>query len=73
MSLKLKVLGLGVLATLAMSAITVRSASATSTGHFTSNSPTEKTTIVGFEGGTHFTELTLHGFFWWNHLRRDRI
>jgi len=61
MSLKLKVLGLGLLATLAMSAVAVMNASATSTGHFTSDSPNGLTTVEGFEGGSHFTELSSHG------------
>jgi hypothetical protein len=61
MSLKLKVLGLGLLATLAMSAVTVMNASATSTGHFTSDSVNETTTIVGSENATHFTEFSIHG------------
>lgn len=61
MSLKLKALGLGLLATLAMSAVAVMNASATSTGHFVSDSPNGKTTIIGSENPQHFTELTSHG------------
>ena len=60
MSLKLKALGLGLLAAMAMSSVAVMNASATTTGHFSSDSP-KTTTVVGSEGGTHFTELTSHG------------
>ena len=61
MSLKLKALGLGILATLAMSAVAVMNASAESTGHFTSD--VTSTTILGTEvlGTEHRTELTAHG------------
>jgi len=62
MSLKFKALGLGFLAALAMSTVSVMSASATSTGHFTSDSPNGKTTFLGSDAGSHQTEFTLHGF-----------
>jgi len=61
MSLKLKALGLGILATLAMSAVAAMNASALSNGHFTSD--VALTTLVGSEvpGTKHQTELTAHG------------
>jgi len=63
MSLKLKVLGLSLLAFVAMSAVAVINASARTNGHFTSDSPTGKTTILGAEvpGTPHQTEFTVHG------------
>jgi hypothetical protein len=62
MSLKLKALGLGILATLAMSAVAVMNASATSTGNFHSDAASGNTNIVGSEViGTHQTELSAHG------------
>jgi hypothetical protein len=67
MSLKLKVLGLGLLATLAMSAVTAMNASATSTGNFHSDAASGNTNIVGSEIPTlahpspHRTELSSHG------------
>jgi len=61
MSLKLKVLGLGLLAVVAMSAVAVMNASARTSGHFTSDSPNGNTTLVGSETVTHSTELTSHG------------
>jgi hypothetical protein len=61
MILKIKVLGLGALVGLAASAVATVNASATSTGHFYSHSSTV-TEVEGTELGTHFLELTLHGF-----------
>jgi hypothetical protein len=49
MSLKLKALSLGLLAAVAMSAVFVANAGATRSGHFTSDSPSGSTTIVGHE------------------------
>jgi len=61
MSVKLKALGLGLLVTLTMGAVTVMNASATSSGHFTSDSPSGKTIVVGAHNVVHFTEFTSHG------------
>jgi hypothetical protein len=53
MSLKLKILGIGVLAVVATSAFAVMNASATVTGHFTHEGPLTTATIVGNETGVH--------------------
>jgi len=53
MSLKLKVLGLGLLAVMATSAFAVMNASATTNGHFTHEGPNVTATIVGTENGIH--------------------
>jgi hypothetical protein len=58
MSFKLKALGLGLLAMVAMSAVAVMNASATVQGHFVSDS--ETTTILGSETTTHKLEFTAH-------------
>lgn len=56
MSLKLKALILGLLAALALSSVLVANAGATRSGHFTSDSPSGVTTIVGHEStGTNVT------------------
>jgi hypothetical protein len=60
MSLKIKALGLGILAALAVSAVAVMNASANGEGHFVTTGITHAT-IEGTETGTHKTELTLHG------------
>ena len=61
MSIKLKALGLGLLAALAVSAVTVMNASAESqaTGHFTCE--VEPCTVKGEESGTHQLELGVPG------------
>lgn len=59
MSIKLKVFGLGLLATMAMGAFAVMNATATTGGHFVSS--VAHTTIVGNENSTHQLELTLSG------------
>ncbi|HEX8689154.1 MAG TPA: hypothetical protein VF729_02805 [Solirubrobacterales bacterium] len=59
MSLKLKALGLGLLAAMAFSAVAVMNASANGSGHFVSEAA--HTNIVGSEGGTHNLHLTNHG------------
>jgi len=61
MSLKFRIAGLTLVVALAMSAIAVVNASATSTGHFIIHAETENGWVTGFEGGTHFTEFTSHG------------
>jgi hypothetical protein len=67
MRFKLKVLGLGLLVTLAMSAVAVMNASATSTGNFHSDAASGNTNIVGSEIPTlahpsaHRMELAYHG------------
>jgi hypothetical protein len=58
MSLKLKALGLGLVAALAMSAVLVMSASATDGGHFTSDSVDGHTAISGADEATDQTEFT---------------
>lgn len=59
MSLKLKVLGLGILAVLATGAFAVMNASATVNGHFTHDAADGHATIVGNEiyGTAHMTEF----------------
>lgn len=52
MSIKLKALGLGLLAAMAMGAIAVVNASATSSGHFTAEPATHHVIIKGEESGT---------------------
>jgi hypothetical protein len=59
MSLKVKVLGLGLLAMVAMSAFAAMNASALVQGHFVSDVHT--TTILGSENTTHKLEFTSHG------------
>ena len=59
MSIKLKALGLGVLAVLAMSAFAAMSATAETGGHFTSE--VHHTTIVGSENTTHTTLFSVDG------------
>jgi hypothetical protein len=59
MSLKVKVLGFGLLAMVAMSAFAAMNASATVPGHFVSDVHT--TTIIGSENTTHKLEFTTHG------------
>lgn len=61
MSLKLKALSLGLLATMAMAAFAVVNATAETGGHFTSDSGNGKTVITGTENPTlsHFTEFTI--------------
>lgn len=61
MSLKLKALGLGLLATMAMAAFAAVNATAQVGGHFVSDSPTGNTAITGTENPTvsHFTEFTI--------------
>lgn len=55
MSLKLKALGLGLIAALALSAVAVMNAGATTTGHFTSDSTTNNTTtLIGSESTSDF-------------------
>jgi hypothetical protein len=61
MSIKLKVLGLGVLAIMAVSAFAAMNATAETGGHFVSDSPTGSTAITGREDATDFTELTVPG------------
>jgi len=65
MSIKLKALGLGLLALLTMGAFAAANATAEGGGHFTSDSPTGKTWITGTEeqGGTtpDTTELAVQG------------
>lgn len=59
MSTKLKALGLGLVAAMAIGAFGVMNAGATTGGHFTSESTTdEHTTLIGTESGEHTT-----GFF----------
>lgn len=53
MSLKLKILGLGVFAVLATSALAVMNASATVSGHFAHDADGGHATIKGFENGIH--------------------
>ena len=60
MSLKLKALGLGLIAAMAFSAVAVMNASATVQGHFVSDVAT--THVIGTESGTHRHDLSLHGF-----------
>jgi len=64
MSLKLKALGLGLLAAMAMAAFAVVNATAETGGHFTSDSLNKKTVITGTENPTvtHYTEFTIAGF-----------
>jgi len=63
MSIKLKALGLGLLALLTMGAFAAANATAEGGGHFTSDSPTGKTWITGTEehGTVDDTELTVAG------------
>jgi hypothetical protein len=56
MSLKLKVLGMGVLTTLALSAIAVVNASAERTGHFTHDA-VGNAKVTGTENGTHIIKF----------------
>jgi hypothetical protein len=60
MSLKLKALGLGLLAVLSVSAFAVMNASANNKGHVVTTGLAHAT-IEGTETGTHTTEFTLHG------------
>jgi hypothetical protein len=67
MSVKLKVLGLSLLAVMAASAMVVMNASAESqpSGHFTSDSPSGSTELIGFQtvpNGPHMLELSQPGF-----------
>ena len=59
MSMKLKALGLGLLAAMAMSAFAVVNASAKVDGHFTSDKAT--TTIKGTENATHQVKFSVEG------------
>lgn len=59
MSLKLKALGLALLAATAVSAVAVVNASATTGGHFVSEKA--HTVITGLEGGSHTLEYSFHG------------
>jgi hypothetical protein len=61
MSIKLKVLGLGVLAMLAVGAFTAINATAETGGHFVADSPTGNVSVTGREDATDFTELTVPG------------
>lgn len=57
MSMKLKVLGMGLLAMLATSAFAVMNASAESVGHFTNDASDGHATIEGIESGSHIVHL----------------
>jgi hypothetical protein len=59
MSIKLKALGLGLLAAMAMSAVAVVNAGATTGGHFTSEM--NHTTIQGIESGNHQLHFVKEG------------
>jgi len=61
MSLKLKVLGLGVLAVMATSAFAVMNATAETGGHFTHDAPTNHATILGEESGEHVLHFISEG------------
>jgi hypothetical protein len=61
MSIKLKALGLGVLAAMAMSAVGVLNASATVSGHFTHDAAGGAATITGKESGTHRLKFASDG------------
>jgi hypothetical protein len=60
MSLKLKAIGLGLLAATVLSGFTVMNASATEGGHFVATGVAH-TKIEGFEGGTHTGGMIIHG------------
>jgi hypothetical protein len=55
--LKLKILGLGVLAVMATSAFAAMNASATVSGHFTNEASDGHAAVTGTENATHFTEF----------------
>jgi hypothetical protein len=59
MSNKLKALGLGLIAAMAMSAMVVVNATAQTGGHFVSSA--SKTTLTGTEGGTHVLHFKSEG------------
>jgi hypothetical protein len=63
MSIKLKALGLGLLAMIAASAFAAMNATAETGGHFTSDSPNKKTTITATEeqGTSHHTVFEVEG------------
>jgi hypothetical protein len=58
MSMKLKVLGLGLLAVMATSAFAVMNATAETGGHFVNDAPNGHATIVGVESGEHRLHLS---------------
>ena len=63
MSMKLKALGLGLLAMIAVSGFAAVNATGETGGHFTSDSPNGKTVITGTEkqGTSHTTQLAVEG------------
>ena len=61
MSIKLKALGLGLLAAMAMGAVAVLNASATTTGHFGNTATGGHALVVGTESGTHRLKFSIDG------------
>jgi|SRR6187549_656112 len=61
MSIKLKALGLGLLAAMAMTAVGVLNASASITGHFTHTATGGHGLVVGTESGTHRVKFSVDG------------